>query len=315
MALARVVARVAHDHDRTPTERGRRVGGIGHREATVAEAPSRSADDAGPDPADDDVEASRLRPGERRRRRCTAWTSPSRHGATAIAVSSSCRVLSRRTVSDSATGRAPPPSCAYATRTPVPMPATTGASWLCRPQQTTGKPVELLGQPRRAPRRTPRPPDRACTAVAITCARRRRPQAESPRQVRVDDVEAAGAELEIAGLGVDEHRVTDLDRPGLPRVGDARRSRRPRSGSSSSSRWVTAVTVPQRSVSATSCPPAQRSTIASVTSTIPSRSATAIRSSAVWMSVIPFARFTHGRPRSLKTFASAPPPENAVVGS
>ena len=31
----------------------------------------------------------------------------------------------------------------------------------------------------------------------------------------------------------------------------------------------------------------------------------------VWMSVIPFARFTHESPRALKTFASAPPPESA----
>ena len=42
----------------------------------------------------------------------SACTSPSKHGATAIAVSSSWRVFSSRTVSDSATGRAPPPSCA-----------------------------------------------------------------------------------------------------------------------------------------------------------------------------------------------------------
>jgi hypothetical protein len=50
---------------------------------------------------------------------------------------------------------------------------------------------------------------------------------------------------------------------------------------------------------------------ARVTSTIASRSATAIRSSGVWISAIPFARLTHWRPRSLKTFASAAPPDNA----
>ena len=53
---------------------------------------------------------------------------------------------------------------------------------------------------------------------------------------------------------------------------------------------------------------------ATVTSTIVSRSATVIDSSAVWMSAIPFARFTHGRPASLKTFASAAPPLRANVG-
>ena len=41
---------------------------------------------------------------------------------------------------------------------------------------------------------------------------------------------------------------------------------------------------------------AAASTSASVTSTIASRSATAMCSSGVWMSAIPFARFTHGEP-------------------
>ena len=50
---------------------------------------------------------------------------------------------------------------------------------------------------------------------------------------------------------------------------------------------------------------------ARVTSTIDSRSATAMCSSGVWISIIPFARFTHESPRALKTFASAPPPESA----
>jgi len=47
---------------------------------------------------------------------------------------------------------------------------------------------------------------------------------------------------------------------------------------------------------------------ARVTSTIASRSATAMCSSGVWISAIPFARLTHWRPRSLKTLASAAPP-------
>jgi hypothetical protein len=50
---------------------------------------------------------------------------------------------------------------------------------------------------------------------------------------------------------------------------------------------------------------------ARVTSTIASRSATAMCSSGVWISAIPFARFTHRRPRSLKTLASAAPPDKA----
>jgi len=48
---------------------------------------------------------------------------------------------------------------------------------------------------------------------------------------------------------------------------------------------------------------------ARVTSTIASRSATAMCSSGVWISAMPFARLTHSRPRSLKTFASAAPPD------
>ena len=55
--------------------------------------------------------------------------------------------------------------------------------------------------------------------------------------------------------------------------------------------------------------PAAASISASVTSTIASTSATAMYSSGVWISDIPFARLTHWSPRSLKTFESAAPPE------
>ena len=76
-----------------------------------------------------------------------ACTSPSRHGETAIALSSSPLVFSVRTVSENATGRAPPASCANATRTPVPIPATTGATWLWRAQHTTGIPPRSSASP------------------------------------------------------------------------------------------------------------------------------------------------------------------------
>src|SRR5262249_47742541 len=59
---------------------------------------------------------------------------------------------------------------------------------------------------------------------------------------------------------------------------------------------------------------AATATSASVTSTMPSRSATAMCSSGVWISIIPFARFTHCSPRALKTFASAPPPLSTYDG-
>ena len=38
-------------------------------------------------------------------------------------------------------------------------------------------------------------------------------------------------------------------------------------------------------------------------------------SSAVWISIIPFARFRHGSPFVLKTFASAPPPVSVGTNS
>ena len=44
---------------------------------------------------------------------------------------------------------------------------------------------------------------------------------EAARQVRVEDVEPARAELELARLDVDEHLVVELDRAGQRRVGDA----------------------------------------------------------------------------------------------
>ena len=116
------------------------------------------------------------------------------------------------------------------------------------------------------------------------------------------------AVAELHRLRVDEHDVPLLDRAGQSRVGDA-------------ALFVDLET--DEAVEALADgghrPPAQAdrhqasratSTSASVTSTIRSRSATAIRSSGVWMSVIPFARLTHGSPRALNTFASAASPES-----
>ena len=49
-----------------------------------------------------------------------------------------------------------------------------------------------------------------------------RREPEPARQVRVEDVEAARAELEQPRLLVHEHLVPHLDLAGQPRVGDAR---------------------------------------------------------------------------------------------
>ena len=152
--------------------------------------PSRDAgpDDAGPDRADD-----RGEPGARAHASAEATpthaTSPSTHAPAATATSTRPRSFSARTASDSETGSAPPGTCTYATRTPSPMPAHTGASWLWSEQQTTGIP----------------PSDSASVAVLLAVAdggleRRVRQlhhvrarldgRLESARQVRVQDVEA-----------------------------------------------------------------------------------------------------------------------------
>ena len=159
----------------------------------------------------------------------SAWTSPSKHGATATAVSSSCRVFSRRTVSDSATGNAPPASCTYAIRTPGADAGDDRSELAVQPAADDGKPVELPPPARRAPRRRPRRTARACREAPSRAPRGRR-QSEPPRQVRVDDVEAAGAEAEVAALRVD---AGPCRRPRPDRsAADRRRTapRRPRSG-------------------------------------------------------------------------------------
>src|SRR5262245_57051510 len=73
----------------------------------------------------------------------TQWTSPSTHAPTATAVSTRPRSLNARTVSERDTGSAPPASWRYATRTPAPIPAQTGVTWLCSEQQTTGMPSSV----------------------------------------------------------------------------------------------------------------------------------------------------------------------------
>jgi hypothetical protein len=90
-------------------------------------------------------------------------------------------------------------------------------------------------------------------------------------------------------------------------AGDVRLRERAGAGPAGA-RSATARAVPsdQESVLAAAAP-----TSARVTSTIASRSATAMCSSGVWISAMPLPRLRHERPRALKTFASAPPPESA----
>ena len=51
---------------------------------------------------------------------------------------------------------------------------------------------------------------------------RRGLQTEPAREIRVQDVESARAEPELARLNVHEHVVSDLDRARQPRIRDAR---------------------------------------------------------------------------------------------
>ena len=75
----------------------------------------------------------------------THSTSPSKHGATATATSSSrARLQHPHGVGERDRQRA---AAELDVRDTVPASAAhTGATWLCSPQQTTGMPVERLGQ-------------------------------------------------------------------------------------------------------------------------------------------------------------------------
>ena len=192
------------------------------------------------------------RPGERRRGR-HAWTSPSRHGATAIATSSSARRRSARTVSESDTGSAPPRELDVRDPAPAPGRRRRARAGCAATQQTTGSAVEALGEAVAPPRRSGAA---ACAGVygsVITWA----PSAAGRPSPRVrfacSDVEAARAELERARpASLTSTVVAELDRAGQPRIGDARDRRRPRSRTSSSWRSTTAVTMPAAKLSGTS---------------------------------------------------------------
>src|SRR4029079_12003065 len=58
------------------------------------------------------------------------------------------RLRRSRTVSESERGSAPPASCTYATRAPIPIPAHTGANSLWREQHTRGIPDSVDGSVR-----------------------------------------------------------------------------------------------------------------------------------------------------------------------
>ena len=148
------------------------VGRVGHREATVPERRA-AADDARPDAADDDIEALRLRPRERRGRgeRLDVAVEARRHGdgrleqLPRLQQAHRVRQRHRQRTSCELHVRDPHARCRCRRR--------PGASWLCNPQHTTGSPSSCLrervvlldaghgglpGRVREAPSRAPRRP-------------------------------------------------------------------------------------------------------------------------------------------------------------
>ncbi len=105
-------------------------------------------------------------------------------------------------------------------RFPGPSPAQAGTTWLCSVQPTTGSPASV--------------PRKLGVLLGVTHGRleRRvrqlhdvgsgiRRQLEPTGEVRVQDVEAAGAEAEVERLGVHDDLVAQRDGAREPRIGDA----------------------------------------------------------------------------------------------
>ena len=216
--LAGVRLRLAHGEDRTAAERGGDVGGVGKRSAPW---PSRVPVPTIPGPTE---QTTRRNPAPSPKRapphEVTHCASPSRHGATAIAISSRPRSSSVRTVSDSETGSAPPaparmrraaPASAGAHRRHLAVqraagrPAAPRAASAARPSSSVQRDCYLAGRVRQ------------CHHVRALLRR----EPEPARQVRVEDVEAARAELEQPRLLVHEHVVAHLDLARQPRIRDA----------------------------------------------------------------------------------------------
>ena len=215
--LAGVGLRLAHGQDRTAAERGGDVGGIGERERAVAE-PRAGADDARADRADDGVVALRLGPGERRRRgdelrvAVEARRDGARDREQAALRERPHRVGQRHRqraardldVRDARTGEPGADGRHLAVqRAEDDRHARRASRQLVRLLLATDR--YLAGRVRQRHH--------------VGALLRREP--EPARQVRVEDVEAARAELEQPRLLVHEHVVPHLDLARQPRIGDA----------------------------------------------------------------------------------------------
>ena len=226
----RVVARrnARREHGST-TERSGCVHGLGGGDAAVTDA-RPGADDARPDGADDDVEAPAPAPRQRRadvhRLHVSVDARPRRDRHARPARAS----LSARTASENETGSAPPASWTYATRTRQRRAdrgdlasAASSTRRACRPA-TRRRAVLLHVRHRVLQRRV-----RELHHVSARLGR----QPEAAREVRVQHVEAARAELQLARLHVHDHVVPE-PRP-APSAADTRCTarRRPRAARAS----------------------------------------------------------------------------------
>ena len=123
-------------------------------------------------------------------------------------------------MSERETGSAPPGTWTYATLRPSPSPAAAGRDLAVQraaddrqASQRLEPRAVLLRVPNGVLERRVRELHHVRAGLPF--------QVEPSREVRVEDVEAAGPEPELDRLGVHEHVVPERHRPGQPRIGHA----------------------------------------------------------------------------------------------
>src|SRR5919204_250937 len=214
--VAFVAAGDPHRENGGPAERRRRVRSVRRGEAAVAE-PRRRADDPGADRADDRVE--RLRRGPRQRGSeghafdIPAETRPDRDGhRQQLALSQRAHRVGERERKRAAGELHVGNPRAGKTRADRRQLAVERAADHRQTAQLVREGCAFLGVMRRVLQR------RVRQLHHMGPGRRR--ETEPARQVRVEDIEAAGSEGEVAGLDVDDHLVAEDDRARQLGIGD-----------------------------------------------------------------------------------------------
>ena len=303
MALARVGLRHADGENRLPAERLGGVRDLRQPGRAVAERGAGADDARARRPRSPRPRRAHARPAAPRRRSRTA--GPRRSTARRRSTPPRDRATAARARCPRATpaGRHPP-TWTYATWSPASA-AATGATWLCSVQQTTGMPSSRsASSPSSSANRVA-----ACTGVYGSVMTWAPGSGVEPRpRVRFayrtsKPPEPSPSSRACVLTSTSSPSATGPVRRGYAMQGSPSTSRRTRPGSALADGGDPAAPQADGHYAARAA-----STSASVTSTIASRSATAMCSSDEWMFAIPLPRFTHCRPRSLKTLASAPPP-------